>query len=272
MKPIGVFDSGFGGLTILKEIEALLPQYDYIYLGDNARAPYGVRSFETVYNYTLEAVKWLFKQNCHLIIIACNTASSKALRSIQQNYITGKEKDKRVLGVIRPITESIGNYTNSKHIGILATPGTVESGSYVIEIKKFFPEIVITQEASPMWVPLVEYGEAESEGADYFVKKHIENLLKKDPLIDTIILGCTHYPLLEKKIKKFLPPSVKIISQGPIVAQSLKNYLLRHPEIESNCSKNKIKKFYTSEKTTFFNTLASLFYGKEIECEKVIFW
>jgi glutamate racemase len=267
--PIGIFDSGFGGLTVLKEIERRLPQYDFLYLGDNARAPYGARSFETVYAYTLEAVQWLFNQGCRLAILACNTASAKALRTIQQKDLPRIALDRRVLGVIRPVTEMVGSLTGSRHIGILATAGTVASQSYVIEIEKYYPDIVVVQEACPMWVPLVENSEFDRDGADYFVKQHIERLLAADGLIDTVILGCTHYPLLEWKIRKYLPPDIKIISQGPIVAESLNLYLKRHPEIESNCLQEGRRFFYTSEKTYIFDRLAAIFYGKEIRCREM---
>jgi len=242
--PIGVFDSGYGGLTILKEIKSVLPEYDFIYLGDNARTPYGTRSFETVYEYTLQSVKWLFSKGCPLIVLACNTASAKALRTIQQKYLPQFEKDKRVLGVIRPTAEIIGNFSDSKDIGILGTKGTVKSDSYPIEIEKFFPKINVYQHSCPMWVPLVENNEYDSEGADYFIKKDIENLLEKSSQIDTILLACTHYPLLIEKIRKYLPEKAKVISQGMIVAKSLEDYLIRHPEIELKCSKNETLEFF----------------------------
>ena len=266
--PIGVFDSGFGGLTVLREIERRLPQYDFLYLGDNARAPYGSRSFETVYAYTLEAVQWLFKQGCPLAILACNTASAKALRTIQQKDLPRIAPDRRVLGVIRPVTELVGSLTRSRHIGILATSGTIASESYVIEIKKYFPDITAVQEACPMWVPLVENNEFDRDGADYFVQQHIARLLEADRLIDTVILGCTHYPLLERKIRKYLLQEISIVSQGPIVAESLAAYLLRHPEIENRCSREGRRAFYTSEKAQIFDKLATPFYGKEIRCRE----
>jgi glutamate racemase len=269
--PIGVFDSGFGGLTVLREIERLLPRYDYLYLGDNARAPYGNRSFETVYAYTLEAVMWLFDQGCHLVVLACNTASAKALRSIQQNDLPRCNPDRRVLGVIRPVTEQIGARTATGHVGILGTAGTVESRSYVIEIEKYFPELVVTQEACPMWVPLIENGEADRAGADYFVKQHIDRLCAADPLIDALILGCTHYPLLEGKIRAAIGAGISIVSQGDIVARSLEAYLQRHPEIDRQCSKNGRRVFYTSEKARFFERPAAMFYGKEIRCGEMQF-
>ena len=219
--PIGVFDSGYGGLTVLKEFADLLPELDYMYLGDNARTPYGTRSFETIYEYTLESVKYLFDQGCPLIILACNTASAKALRTIQQRDLPKIDSTKRILGVIRPTTEIIGNLSTTGHVGILGTSGTINSQSYLIEIKKFFPHLSVTQEACPMWVPLVENQEFENEGADFFIKQHIERLIEKDPNIDTLLLACTHYPLLLKRIKKFVPTSIKIITQGEYVARSL---------------------------------------------------
>lgn len=268
--PIGIFDSGYGGLTVLKEIVKAMPEYDYIYLGDNARAPYGTRSFETVYEYTLQCVKKLFEMNCPLIVLACNTASAKALRTIQQKDLLTIAPDKRVLGVIRPTTEIVGNYTKSKHIGVLGTTGTVSSGSYPIEINKFFPEITVHQEACPMWVSLVENNEHQSEGADYFVKQHIDNLLNKNKNIDTIILGCTHYPLLIDKIKQHLPDHISLLSQGEIVANSLKDYLLRHPEIESAITKNKTVEFYTTDSTENFDKAATLFLGKAVQSKHII--
>ncbi|MGC8803529.1 MAG: glutamate racemase [Bacteroidales bacterium] len=262
--PIGIFDSGFGGLTVMKEIVRQLPQYDYIYLGDNARAPYGPRSFETVYKYTLQAIKWFFEHDCALVILACNTASAKALRTIQQNDLPRMDPSRRVLGIIRPVTENANHFSQSKHIGILGTEGTVSSRSYVIEIQKFFPELKVTQEACPMWVPLVENGEHESDGADYFVEKHISHILQVDPQIDAIVLGCTHYPLLMNKIKKYLPGHVKVISQGEIVAESLAKYLQRHPEIESRCEKNGQRQYYTTESPEIFNGVANIFCDKPI--------
>jgi glutamate racemase len=266
--PIGIFDSGFGGLTVLKEIEQILPGYDFLYLGDNARAPYGNRSYETVYGYTLDAVRWLFRQDCHLVILACNTSSAKALRTIQQKDLPHIAPERRVLGVIRPVTESIGGITRSGHVGILATAGTVASQSYVIEINKYFPEITVVQEACPMWVPLVENCEFESDGADYFVKQHIDRILAADPQIDTMILGCTHYPLLQQKISRYLPPGVVIVSQGAIVARSLSAYLGRHPEMETRCTKQGRREFVTTEKADVFDHLATVFYGREIRCRE----
>ncbi len=264
--PIGVFDSGFGGLTVLKEFERELPQYDYLYLGDNAHAPYGNRSFETVYARTLEAVHWLFNKDCHLVVLACNTASAKALRAIQQKDLPAIAPERRVLGVIRPVTEMVGRLTKSQHIGILATAGTVASQSYVIEIGKYFPGVTVVQEACPMWVPLVENNEFNSDGADYFVKKHIDRLLGADPYIDTIVLGCTHYPLLERKIRNYLAPDIILVSQGSIVANRLADYLNRHPEIAARCSFGGRREFYTSEKADVFGRQATLFYGREIRC------
>jgi len=268
--PIGIFDSGFGGLTVLREIEALLPEYDYIYLGDNARTPYGNRSFSTVYTYTLQAVKWFFQQKCPLVILACNTASAKALRTIQQTWLPDHAPDKRVLGVLRPVTEYAGTVSESGHIGIFGTRGTVDSGSYVIELEKYFPGIKVTQEACPMWVPLVENGEAESDGADYFIRQHIERLFDKDPAIDTVVLGCTHYPLLQKKIEAFLPEEITVISQGTIVADRLKDYLFRHPEIERVCSKSGTRQFHSTEKPEVFERSAENFYKDQVECSEVI--
>jgi glutamate racemase len=265
-RPIGVFDSGFGGLTVLKEIEQALPQYDYLYLGDNARAPYGTRSFETVYTYTLEAVQWLFDQGCPLVILACNTASAKALRTIQQKDLPRIAPERRVLGVIRPVTEIVGSITRSRHVGILATAGTVASQSYVIEINKLFPDITVAQEACPMWVPLLENNEFEGAGADYFVKQHTDRILAADPLIDALVLGCTHYTLLQPKISCYLPKDLALISQGSIVAKSLADYLVRHPEIEERCSRQERRDFYTSETPEFFERLAPLFYGRSIRC------
>jgi glutamate racemase len=263
--PIGVFDSGYGGLTVLKEIINKLPQYDYIYLGDNARAPYGNRSFDTVYRYTLECVKWFFGQGCHLVILACNTASAKALRTIQQNDLPKIDKQKRVLGVIRPTAEVIGTFSELKHIGILATNGTVASNSYALEIQKFYPGIKVYQQACPMWVPLVENNEYDNHGTDFFVKKYIQQLLSQDEAIDTVLLACTHYPLLLDKIKEYSPADMKILTQGEIVAESLKDYLLRHPEIEMKCSKNGNRVFYTTDSTEDFDSHASIFFGEPVQ-------
>lgn len=260
--PIGIFDSGFGGLTVLKEIESALPEFDFLYLGDNARAPYGTRSFETVYEYTLQAVTALFAQGCHLVVLACNTASAKALRTIQQKDLPKIAPNKRVLGVIRPTTELIGNYSKSGHVGVLGTSGTVSSGSYLVEIEKFFPNLHVYQQACPMWVPLIENNEIENAGADFFIKKYVEQLVEQEPKIDTIILGCTHYPIIAQKIKKYLPPHVQLVSQGPIVAASLKDYLVRHPELEKNCSKNSRRDFFTTDLPETFDKSATLFYGQ----------
>ncbi len=267
--PIGVFDSGFGGLTVLSEIKKLLPQYSYIYLGDNMRAPYGGRSFEAVYEFTLDAVKWLFTQGCHLVILACNTASAKALRSIQQKDLPLLDSERRVLGVIRPTVENVG-ITQTGHIGILGTTGTIQSKSYEIEINKFHPNFKVTGEACPMWVPLVENQEYDKPGADYFVKQHINRLLQKDGLIDTIILGCTHYPILIDKIKENTPKGINIVSQGNYVAKSLKNYLNRHPEMDIKCEKKGNLSFFTTDSAEEFNTFASTIFNKKIDAEKII--
>lgn len=267
--PIGVFDSGYGGLTVLKEIKNLLPQYDFIYLGDNARTPYGTRSFATVYEYTLQSVQWLLSQGCPLIILACNTASAKALRTIQQKYLSKNAPEKRVLGVIRPTAEDIGNYSSTKQIGILGTKGTVQSESYVIEIEKFFPEIKVSQHACPMWVPIVENSEYDSAGADYFIKKDIDILLNQSPEIDTVLLACTHYPLLLDKINQYLPGKIKVISQGSIIAKSLADYLTRHPEIEGHCSKTGHLKFFTTDSTKDFDKHSEIFFGEKVSSKHV---
>ena len=267
---IGVFDSGYGGLTILNKIRERLPQYDYIYLGDNARTPYGTRSFEVVYDFTLQAVEKLFELGCPLVILACNTASAKALRSIQQVNLPQMDDTRRVLGVIRPTAECIGDITQSWHVGILATSGTIKSESYLMEIHKLFPDIIVTGEACPMWVPLVENDEFESEGADYFVRQHINRLLEKDPLIDTLVLGCTHYPLLIKKIRQFTPPHVRVIAQGEYVAESLEDYLQRHPDMDIRCTKNGSCRFYTTESESKFQESASIFLQQEdIQVESI---
>ncbi len=263
--PIGVFDSGYGGLTILKELVSSLPHFDYLYLGDNARAPYGSRSFETVYEYTLQCVNQLFDNGCELVILACNTASAKALRTIQQKDLPLIDSKKRVLGVIRPTTEIVGNYTKTNHVGIFATSGTVSSQSYVIEIEKFYPDIKVFQEACPMWVSLIENNELSGAGAEYFVKKHIDHLFSQSANIDTIILGCTHYPLLKSLIEKHLPKQVNILTQGHIVADGLKDYLMRHPEMETLISKNASVQFLTTDSAELFDKQASLFYGNEIK-------
>ncbi len=267
--PIGIFDSGYGGLTVFKSILNLLPQYDYIYLGDNARAPYGNHSYETVYNYTRECVNWFFKMDCPLVILACNTASAKALRTIQQTDLKSFDTSKRVLGVIRPTAEVIGNYTTTKHIGVLGTKGTIISESYIIEIKKFFPDIVVTQLSCPMWVPIIENGEHLSDGADYFVAKYLKEILKNDPQIDTLLLGCTHYPLLIDKIKKYLSSRITLITQGDIVASSLSDYLQRHTEIDKLISKNGTKRFFTTDETIDFDIHGELFFGEKLESERI---
>ena len=268
--PIGIFDSGYGGLTVFKEIKKQLPQYDYIYLGDNARAPYGTRSFETVYKYTLQCVKWFFDQNCPLVILACNTASAKALRTIQQkdlSHITDPEH--RVLGVIRPTSETIGKQTTSNHIGLLATRGTVNSDSYLIEIQKYWPDVKVFQQACPMWVPLIENNEFENEGALYFFKKDLEKLFSQSEDIDTILLGCTHYPVLIDILQKLVPPSVKITSQDEIVADSLKDYLSRHNNLALKISKDATTEFYTTGTEQDFDTHAPLFFGQQVKSHHV---
>lgn len=267
--PIGVFDSGFGGLTVLKELLKILPQYDYIYLGDNARAPYGPRSFEVIHKYTLQSVNWLFDKGCRIVLLACNTASAKALRTIQQRDLPLIDPTRRVLGVIRPVTESAGGYTKNGHLGILGTEGTVQSGSYPIEIHKFFPDIAVVQEACPIWVPLVENHEHESEGADYFVKRHIDHILSVDPSIDALILACTHYPLLINKIRQYTPQHISIISQGEIVAKSLAYYFQRHPEKEALCSQNGKRNFYTTDHTASFDRMTRLLFDMAIEIDQV---
>ncbi|MDP4209016.1 MAG: glutamate racemase [Bacteroidota bacterium] len=265
--PIGVFDSGYGGLSVLTEIVNTLPEYDYVYLGDNARTPYGTRSFDVVYQFTLESVKKLFSMGCELVILACNTASAKALRSIQQRDLPGIDPCRRVLGVIRPSIEVIGHYTQTNKIGILGTPGTVISNSYPLEIKKLFPDVDVFQQACPMWVPLVENNEHLNPGADYFVKLYIDALLQQNEQIDTVILGCTHYPLLATKIRQYLPEKIQMISQGPIVAESLKDYLYRHPEMDVRCSKNGTRNFYTTDSTEIFDRQASIFFGSEVRSQ-----
>ena len=268
--PIGVFDSGYGGLTILSKIREHMPQYDYIYLGDNARTPYGTRSFNIVYEFTRQAVRYLFEQGCQLVILACNTASAKALRSIQQLDIPQLDPNRRVLGIIRPTVESIGAVTKSRHVGVLATEGTIKSLSYPLEIRKLFPDIEVTGEACPIWVPLVEMNEFASNGADFFVKRHIDNLLARDSRIDTIILGCTHYPILLDKIRKYVPQEITVLTQGSAVASSLKEYLNRHPEMDSLCTKGGTSKFFTTESDGKFGNQASLFLNRHIEVETAI--
>ena len=267
--PIGIFDSGYGGLTILHGIRQLLPEYDYLYLGDNARAPYGPRSFEVVYEFTRQAVVRLFEMGCHLVILGCNTASAKALRTIQQVDLPKIDPDRRVLGVIRPTAEIIGSLTKSRHVGVLATEGTIKSESYNLEIRKLHPDLQVSGVACPFWVPLVEYNEADSPGADYFVKKRIDQIMRLDPLIDTIILGCTHYPLLMPKILKYLPAGVRVIPQGEYVAESLKNYLERHPQIEQRCAKNGEAHYLTTENPEKFKEQAQIFLHEPVEVENI---
>lgn len=268
--PIGIFDSGYGGLTVFRDIRAKLPQYDYIYLGDNARAPYGPRDFDTIYHYTLECVRHLFDMGCQLVVLACNTASAKALRTIQQQDLPKIAPDRRVLGVIRPTTEIVGKYSKTNHVGVLATRGTVVSQSYVIEIEKFFPEIKVFQQACPMWVPLVENNEHEGAGADYFVQKYLDELLAQSAQIDTVVLGCTHYPLLEKKIRQFLPPKIQLLLQGEIVAKSLSEYLHRHPEIDAVCSKRSGVEYFTTESAEDFDRKAAIFLGQEVKSKHLV--
>ncbi len=265
-KPIGIFDSGYGGLTVFRSIAEKLPGYDYVYLGDTARAPYGNRSFQTIHQYTWECVQWLFKQGCPLIILACNTASAKALRTIQQQDLPKLDPQKRVLGVIRPTAEVIGNYTKTNHIGVLGTKGTVQSGSYVIETAHFFPEIEVHQQACPLWVPLIENGEHDKPGADYFVQKYLDQLLSKSPDIDTLLLGCTHYPLLINKIRQYLPAHIKIVSQGEIVADSLTEYLRRHAGMDSLLTKNNTRQFFTTtDDTADFDHHSGLFFSSAVK-------
>lgn len=281
--PIGVFDSGYGGLTILQQLHKRLPEHDFIYLGDNARAPYGSRSFDVVYDFTRQAVLRLFDMGCHLVILGCNTASAKALRSIQQNDLPIYNKEhfgittdattewggNRVLGVIRPTVEVIGNLTQSRHVGIVATEGTVRSESYTLEIAKFYPDIVVTGQACPLWAAIVEAGEAESEGAEFFVRKRITQLLEKDPLIDTIILGCTHYPLLMNAIRKVTPKGVRIVPQGEYVAAALEDYLRRHPDMSQRCSKGATVQYYTTESPERFKECATMFLHEDINVQHI---
>ena len=267
--PIGVFDSGYGGLTILSKIREALPDYDYIYLGDNARTPYGTRSFEIVYEFTLQAVNKLFEMGCHLVILACNTASAKALRTIQMNNLLDIDPSRRVLGVIRPTVECIGSITQTRHVGVLATAGTIKSESYPLEIHKLFPDIKVSGEACPMWVPLVENNEANGEGTDFFIRKYINNLLAKDGQIDTIILGCTHYPLLLPKIQQFVPQSMKVVAQGEYVAASLKDYLYRHPEMDRKCTRGGSCSFCTTEAEDKFIESASTFLNQDITVQRI---
>ena len=268
--PIGIFDSGYGGLTILHGIRQLLPQYDFLYLGDNARAPYGPRSFDVVYEFTRQAVVRLFEMGCHLVILGCNTASAKALRTIQQNDLPKLDSSRRVLGIIRPTAEVIGKLTTSRHVGVLATEGTIKSESYTLEIQKLYPDIVVSGVACPFWVPLVEYNEADSPGADYFVKKRIDQLMLLDPNIDAIILGCTHYPLLMPKIVKYVNPGIRIVPQGEYVAESLKDYFLRHPEMEEKCTKKGMVHYLTTENPDKFKESAQIFLHEDVEVKNII--
>jgi glutamate racemase len=267
--PIGIFDSGYGGLTIYEKIREVMPGYDFLYLGDNARTPYGSRSFEVVYRFTLQAVEKLFNEGCHLVILACNTASAKALRTIQQNDLASIDPHRRVLGVIRPTVELVDSISKSKHVGVVGTSGTISSQSYTLEIEKMFPHIVVTGEACPMWVPLVENNEFNGPGADYFIQKHLDSLLTKDPQIDTLILGCTHYPLLIDKIKQFLPQGITVFAQGEYVASGLKDYLLRHPEMDAKLTKNGTSRFLTTESAAKFAEAASIFLNQSIDVEQV---
>lgn len=267
--PIGIFDSGYGGLTILHGIRQLLPEYDYLYLGDNARAPYGPRSFDVVYEFTRQAVVKLFEMGCHLVILGCNTASAKALRSIQQIDLPKIDPERRVLGVIRPTAEVIGSLTKTRHVGVLATEGTIKSESYNLEIRKLYPDIQVSGVACPFWVPLVEYNEADSPGADYFVKKRIDEIMHKDPQIDALILGCTHYPLLMPKILKYLPQGVRVVPQGEYVAESLKSYLERHPQIEQRCARNGRVNYLTTENPEKFKEQAQIFLHEPVEVENI---
>lgn len=267
--PIGIFDSGYGGLTILREIRKMMPQYDYLYLGDNARTPYGTRSFDIVYEFTIQAVRYLFKQGCHLVILACNTASAKALRTIQQNDLPRLAPNRRVLGVIRPTVEVIGDISKTHHVGIMATPGTVRSKTYELEIAKLFPDFKVTSEACPMWVPLVENEEYNTPGADYFVKKNIDSLLQQDPQIDSVILGCTHYPLLRDKIRQWMPDNIHVIEQGNYVAQSLKEYLSRHDDMSEHITSEGTIRFLTTEQADVFQEKAAIFMDTAVEAERV---
>lgn len=269
LSPIGVFDSGYGGLTVLHEIRQLMPEYDYLYLGDNARAPYGPRSFERVYEFTLQAVRRLFDMGCPLIVLACNTASAKALRTIQQHDLPQIDSSRRVLGVIRPTVEAVGELTQTRHVGIVATQGTINSHTYELEMSKLHPDIVVTGQACPMWVPLVENHEFDTPGADYFVRRDIEQLLERDPQIDTIILGCTHFPLLYKKVRAYTPASVQLISQGEYVARSLRDYLRRHQDIESGLSRHAKARFLTTEQAASFAPAATVFLGHPVEAEQI---
>jgi len=271
MEPIGIFDSGYGGLTILGKIREVLPEYDYFYLGDNARAPYGVRSFEIVYQFTRQAVIRLFDEGCPLVILACNTASAKALRTIQQCDLPGyRDPSRRALGIIRPTAEALGSLSKTRHIGVLATSGTISSQSYNMEISKLYPDMHVTGEACPMWVPLVENNEYDSDGADFFVRRNITNIFTADPQIDTLALACTHYPLLENKIRKYLPQGVTLFTQGPYVADSLNNYLQRHPEMADRLSRNGQCRFMTTESAEKFSESASVFMKETVTAEKIV--
>ena len=262
--PIGVFDSGYGGLTVLKELVRTMPQYDFLYLGDNARAPYGPRSFESIYEFTLQGVKHLFEEGCSLVVLACNTASAEALRTIQQKDLPIIAPNKRVLGVLRPTTEEVESYTKSGEIGIMGTQGTVRSRSYVIEIEKFFPEIIVHQQACPLWVPLIENGELDNAGTAWFVEKYCSALLAQDPRIDAVILGCTHYPLLQPLIDGYLPAGTKTIAQGPVVADRLDDYLQRHPDLAQQCSRTGKRTFLTTDDPATFDRHATTFYGESV--------
>lgn len=267
--PIGIFDSGIGGLTVFRSIATALPDYDYIYLGDNSRAPYGNRSFNTIHQYTWECVQWLFSQGCPLVILACNTASAKALRTIQQKDMQGLDSRKRVLGVIRPTAEVVGNYSKTGDIGVLGTNGTVQSESYLLEIEKFFPDVKVYQQACPLWVPIIESGEYEKPGADYFVKEYLDSIMAQSANIDTLLLACTHYPLIQDKIKAYLPPHIKVLAQGDIVADSLVDYLQRHPEMEQSISKSRSRHFYTTDDTDDFDRHASRFFSGQVASSHV---
>lgn len=270
MQPIGIFDSGYGGLTVFRSIAAKLPQYDYIYLGDNGRAPYGNRSFDTIHQYTWECVQWFFEQGCPLVIVACNTASAKALRTIQQQDLPGRFDDKRVLGVIRPTAEVIANYTKTNSVGVMGTKGTVTSGSYNLEIHKFAPQLTVYQQACPLWVPLIENGEYNSDGANYFVRLYLDKLFAQSNDIDTVLLACTHYPLLKEKIRQFIPEEVTLLSQGDIVAKSLADYLVRHPEMETRLTKTGTKRFFTTgDDTADFDQHATAFFGEAVNSSYV---
>jgi len=267
--PIGVFDSGYGGLTILKQFQEVLPEYDYLYLGDNARSPYGTRSFDTIYDYTLEAVKYLFGQGCHLIILACNTASAKALVNIQQLDLPLIDPSRRVLGVIRPTAELLGEMSESKEVGVLATSGTVTSESYLLEMKKLFPDYTVYQQACPMWVPLIENGEFASEGARYFIKRDVEKLLSQSDKIDAILLGCTHYPVIKQIVEEYIPDHIEVIPQGRIIADSLKDYLHRHPEMDIKCTKGGASTFLTTGSAADFDHRASSFLDEKVHSVRI---